>query len=237
MKIRRKGKKDKVNDPSGYQVIVNDIEALNRKYIQLFIDLHTHCSIVDENFYIAAQSALTEQYQAELELLKANARHATEEKFYLADSRTAALGIYTYRRHFKRRSSPMKQILDERIEREVEGYFTEMYSGLEPLPEEDPPENIVPSEEANPECDMWTADEPEEPEEAEEPEPVEYEPEEDNFEELYELEKSDTESASESSDSATVAKEPESESHKSEEGFSERSENSVTDETKEGEQK
>lgn len=170
--------------------IVKNIGELHEKYIKLFIDLHTHITVVDADFYIAAQAALTEQYQAELDLLRAEARHLNEEKFYLAESRTAALGIFSYRRWFKKYDSVMKQILDERIAREAEGYFNEYMAATEPSPEEQEEEKSP----AETEEQKEPADSSEDTETSEEVEGeslellVKYVNESDDLSELYELE-------------------------------------------------
>jgi len=139
MKIRRR-KQKKIREHDDYPTaILSDIKELNQKYIQLFIDLHTHYSIVDADFYIAAQTALTEQYESELALLRAQAQHKTNEKFYLAESKTQKLNIFSYRRRFKWRDSIMKQVLDERVDDEIRGYISEIMEGLKPEEDEEAP--------------------------------------------------------------------------------------------------
>lgn len=203
MKIRRKQKENGFDINPDELVIIDDIQSLNEKYIKLFIDLKTHLSIIDENFYLAAKQAVTEQYVAELALARAQARHLTEEKFYLANRRTSALGIYSFRKWFKKHDSPMKQILDELIAREAEGYISALYEGLEPPPEE--PEEV----EEKSERQETEAEDPlsikNGPVEAQyiEDEEFDEDPDEDVLDELYELEEADIEAQEDETDNSS----------------------------------
>lgn len=127
-----KRKRLKVKDYSYNSVIVEDLGEINRKYIQRFIDLKTHKSIVTDEFYIAAQQALSEQYEVELELSRRQAQHITNEKFYLADTLTSKLDIFSVKRRFKWRNSPTKELLDRRAASEARGYLEELSEGVEP---------------------------------------------------------------------------------------------------------
>lgn len=136
----KKKKKNKQEDTdTGYPIcgIVDNIQALHEKYIKLFIDLHTHNSVVDADFYLMAQQALTRQYEAELTIAIEEAQEKTNERFYLAYGYTEGMRIDTYRRWFKHYNTPAKAILDVRINNEVNGRLQELQEGLEPEDEED----------------------------------------------------------------------------------------------------
>lgn len=141
-KRQRRKKLNRVDYSYDY-FIVERIKDLNEKYIKLFIDLHTHQSVVDADFFIAAQQTLTQQYRDELALLQAQEKPNTDAKFYLAESKSSLLEISLSRRRrgwFKKsiwESSPTKNVLDERAAREVAGYIDELIKGVEPAPEED----------------------------------------------------------------------------------------------------
>lgn len=147
-KEHKKKSKIKFYEPDSLDIIEN-LKELHEKYIKLFIDLYTHASLVDDEFYVAAQETLTQQYKAELALLCVQSRVKTNEKFYLASEKAERLSIYQKLRWFKWRSSPMKQVLDQRINAEVGGYLHDLLFGVEPPPEyEDTEESEDQAEEA-----------------------------------------------------------------------------------------
>lgn len=121
----RKKKRIDRQDYVTEHVIVDDIKELHKKYIGLFADLHNHFSVVDDEFYIAAQKALSEQYKSELALKSKQAKGKTLGTFYMAESVNSALQIYTKRERpkwYKRGEwidSPAKQVLDAQIEQAV----------------------------------------------------------------------------------------------------------------------
>ncbi len=185
---KEKNRRKKLNsiDYSYDYSIIKDYESLQTKYIKLFIDLKTHKSIVDEDFYVAARQALTQQYLDEYALLLEESRHTTSERFYLAESLNSVLNIQEIRRRrlFRRsvwENSAMKDVLDARVNREASGYIDELLEGLEPPDETEKEELTLKEEPTEPESSDA------EPEQAEEPEPEDGS----ELDELYELEEQD----------------------------------------------
>lgn len=144
--MKNKSRRKRINkiDYSYDYDIVESIGELHEKYIKLFIDLHTHQTVVDADFYLESQKNLTKQYQDELELLRAQAKPKTEAKFYMAESISEVLEIalkrrrahwYSLRGHWE--NSPMKEVLDERIEREAQGFLNDLINGIEPQGDEE----------------------------------------------------------------------------------------------------
>lgn len=184
--LKKKKKNKQIDESSDYPVcgIVKDIQELHAKYIKWFIDLHTHISVVDAEFYLMAQQALTRQYEAELTIAIEEAQELTNERYYLAHGKTEGMRIATYRRWFKHYNTPAKDILDERIANEVRGRLRELQEGVEPSEDEtdgDSEEPGVTVEEAAVPCI-------EAPEEAGDAGDKEILPEDENsLDELYEL--------------------------------------------------
>lgn len=128
-------KKKKRIDRQDYvteHVIVDDIKELHKKYIGLFADLHNHFSVVDDEFYIAAQEALTDQYKSELAYLYEKSESKTLGKFYMARSVNDALKIYSTKERpkwYKKGEwvgSPAKQVLDAQLEQAAANVLYEL---------------------------------------------------------------------------------------------------------------
>ncbi len=113
-------------------VIVDGLDSLHEKYIKCFIDLQTHYSLISAEFFVSAQQALTEQYEAELALLREQSQNKTDRQFYLAQQVGAVLGINSVRRRFRWYDSQTKKALNERARREAAGELEELYAGIEP---------------------------------------------------------------------------------------------------------
>lgn len=128
-------KKKKRIDRQDYlteHVIVDDIKELHKKYIGLFADLHNHFTVVDDEFYIAAQKALTDQYKSELAYLYEKYESKTLGKFYMASRVNFALKIYSMKERpkwYKRGvwvDSPAKQALDAQLGQAVADVLYEL---------------------------------------------------------------------------------------------------------------
>lgn len=125
-------KRNTENNDERLSGIIEGLREVNQKYITAFLDLRTHFDDVDEEFYITASNALSNQYKIELALRNEQARAKTAEQFYLARGIADTLEARTYRRYFRKCATPMKRILDERIEREAAGHYADLTEGLTP---------------------------------------------------------------------------------------------------------
>lgn len=129
--MRKKKRIDREDYTTEY-VIVDDIKELHKKYIGLFADLHNHFSVVDDEFYFAAQEALTEQYKSELAYIYEKSKSKTLGKFYMARSVNDALKICSTKERpkwYKKGEwvdSYAKQVLDVQLGQAVADVLCEL---------------------------------------------------------------------------------------------------------------